>query len=167
MVWCAGTVCNHNRAVSSSVPLSSWWNTEFSTSELTELVLCFKLPQAGSQTALSAYQCDITLVLFLFSFCNFVNWMCSECTARTDTPLSLLVLRLINLILHIFTLGWFQQSDLSMVQQSFCFPCVAKSFALLFYICFLLLIMERDSQCKHTQLLCTCDVKISPKERVL
>jgi len=71
------------------VPLNSLLNTEFSTSELTELVLCYKLSQTGSQTALSAYQCDVALVIFLFSFCNFINWMCSECTARIDTPLSI------------------------------------------------------------------------------
>lgn len=55
------------------VPLNSLLNTEFSTSELTELVLCYKLSQTGSQTALSAYQCDVALVIFLFSFCNFIN----------------------------------------------------------------------------------------------
>lgn len=51
MVWCADAVRNHNRVVSSNIPLSSLLNTEFSTSELTELVLCCKLSQTGSQTS--------------------------------------------------------------------------------------------------------------------
>lgn len=75
--------------VSSSSPVSSLLNTECSTSELTELVLCCKLPHTGSQTALSAYQCDAALVIVLFSFCNFINWMCAACTARIGTPFSI------------------------------------------------------------------------------